>query len=706
MRYSFRIISSIILFNSNSHAQLVVDNTTNSPAWLIANVLVGSGVSISNVQYNGSTVAATAVQQQVGEFSGSSSIGIASGIIMGTGDVQLAIGPNLSPGATLGGTGAAGTDPDLNAISSAAIFDQCVIEFDFIPVGDSIKFNYSFGSEEYLEYVFAGFNDAFGFFLSGPGIAGPYSLGAINIATVPGTSTPVSIDNVNNVTNPSYYIDNPGGVTIQYDGFTVVMQAKAAVQCGKTYHIKLAICDAGDGILDSGVFLEGGSFTSEAVEVDLITTSGTNTIIEGCSQGGTFGFTRPSSSDTLSIPIYISGNAVNGTDYTPIPSNITFLPGQDSVGLSFLAIDDLVPEGTDSVIITIVNINSCGDTIISTATVYIVDPTPLAINLGPDLSVACTGNTITLDPNPIGGYTPYTYTWSTGATTPTISQLISTNTQVFVTVNGQCGTTDTDTLNITIVPPVPQFWNAPVFSTYCPGDTIEIGGNYVSGGSSPFTFLWVTGNTDSSIFVAPNDTSTYAVTITDWCGLDTTLNIVVNVRNPSPIDVEINGTTVCSNIDGSATIVPTASGGNGAISYTWTETSPGTIASINANGSVIVNNAATGQFIVTVIDECRITDSDTASIVVEPCNPIIPNIVTPNGDGINDVFYITNLDRHPMSEVLIFNRWGLVMYENADYKNDYSPNDLTDGVYFYLLKLTDGSDPSLYHGFFHVNKVK
>ena len=97
----------------------------------------------------------------------------------------------------------------------------------------------------------SGYNDAFGFFLSGPGIAGPYANGAINIALVPGTSTPVTIDNVNSGSNSAYYQDNstnPFGTTTVLDAFTTVLAAEAQIQCGQTYHIKIAIGDAGDVI--------------------------------------------------------------------------------------------------------------------------------------------------------------------------------------------------------------------------------------------------------------------------------------------------------------------------------------------------------------------------------------------------------------------------------------------------------------------------
>jgi gliding motility-associated-like protein len=702
-------LCGLLLFNFyQSSAQLVIDNTTQSPADLLTNVLVGSGVTISNVKFNGSAAAALTPTLQAGEFTGTTSIGITNGIILATGDAQLAASDNNSGGATLG-TGGAATDIDLNALSGLTLYDQAVLEFDFVPAGDSISFKYVFGSEEYLEWVGSGYNDVFGFFLSGPGISGPFSAGGVNLATVPSTTTPITINTINNVTNAIYYVNNGTGTTpavnlyIQYDGFTVIMTAKAAVNCGDTYHIKLAISDAGDGALDSGVFLEAGSFTSDEVQVDLVTTSGTNTIIEGCLQGGVFSFLRPTSSDTLDISVFITGNAVNGVDYTPaIPSSVTFLPGQDSVGFSFLAVSDGMIEGTDSLIITIYNINSCNDTIVSTVTVFIEDPLPLTIDLGPDLSVSCLGGTLPLDPNATGGYVPYTYNWSTGETTSTINLTVAGSTQVILTVDGQCGSTDTDTLNITIVPAVPQLWTTQTFSTYCPFDTVTISPLYVSGGSSPFTYVWTGGATTPSITVNPGDTTTYNVTITDWCGQDTTISIVVNVRNPVPIGIGVLSDTLCKDVDDNIIIVPVLTGGNGTVNYTWYENSSAIIIDQMANGTITVLGAVSGPYIITVIDQCGLMDIDTANIVVEDCTPVVPNVFTPNGDGVNDYFVITNLELHPNSELTIFNRWGQVMYESAAYQNNWDGGDVSDGVYFYVLKLTDGAVPSDYHGAVHI----
>ncbi|MEO6884389.1 MAG: choice-of-anchor L domain-containing protein [Bacteroidia bacterium] len=243
-------------------AQLVVNNT-QTPQQLVQNVLLGSGVIASNITYTGAQIA-------TGFFNGTNSnIGISSGILMTTGSIYLAVGPNnqTSAGLNLHLPG----DSDLSATSGGTTFDAAVLEFDFVPYADTIKFHYVFGSEEYPEYVCCPDNDVFAFYISGPGIVGKK-----NLALIPTTTTPISINTLNgncvgtsvcNTSNPccnshsNYYIDNTGGTTVQYNGFTEPMTAVSPVQCGQKYHIKIAIADGGDGNIDSGVFLEAGSFT-------------------------------------------------------------------------------------------------------------------------------------------------------------------------------------------------------------------------------------------------------------------------------------------------------------------------------------------------------------------------------------------------------------------------------------------------------------
>ena len=252
MAQRYPVVLLCILAGLIGRAQLVVD-VSMSPEELVQNVLLGGGVTVSNVRYNGQ-LGLTTPQVGSGSFDGTNAdLGLAAGLILSSGEVENAVGPASEYSGDTNGTG---SDPDLVTISGGDINDRAVLEFDFVPTGDSLKFRYVFASEEYPEWI-CSYNDVFGFFLSGPGIAGPFTGGAINIALVPNTTTPVGINNVNNgldndpndpvcpAMNPDYYVDNEDGLGVAFDGFTVVLEAFALVQCGETYHIKLAVGDSG-----------------------------------------------------------------------------------------------------------------------------------------------------------------------------------------------------------------------------------------------------------------------------------------------------------------------------------------------------------------------------------------------------------------------------------------------------------------------------
>ena len=305
---------------------------------------------------------------------------VSAGVLLTSGSILVAAQPNLSGGeSAINNTNG---DPDLDILAGVLTFDACALEFDLTATCDTIRIAYVFGSEEYDEYVCAGVNDAFGFFVTGPG------LNNVNIATVPGSATPVSINTVNNgtvgmfgnngpgciLTNSAYYAFN-NGTTYEYDGRTVRMEAKTWVQPGATYHLKLVVADGGDGVLDSGVFLEEGGITGASAPVSITTTSlsGSNYIVEGCTDG-LISFERV---DDISNPdtvwYTVSGSATNGTDYVQIADSIIFLPGQDSVGLAILGIDDGIPEGLETLEIIFWD-SACGLVITDTAWLDIVDP--------------------------------------------------------------------------------------------------------------------------------------------------------------------------------------------------------------------------------------------------------------------------------------------------------------------------------------------
>ncbi|MBL0050718.1 MAG: choice-of-anchor L domain-containing protein [Bacteroidetes bacterium] len=178
------VLAALCLIPNLIWGQLTV-NTNLTPQQLVQNVLLGSGITAFNITYTGAPNA-------IGSFNGANSnIGIGSGVIMTSGDIANAPGPN-----NLGGAGTPNQtagDNDLNNLGGGNTFDGCILEFDFIPLSNDIKFNFAFGSEEYNEFVNTSFNDVFAFFLSGPGI-----VGLKNIALIPNTTLPVSINNINN----------------------------------------------------------------------------------------------------------------------------------------------------------------------------------------------------------------------------------------------------------------------------------------------------------------------------------------------------------------------------------------------------------------------------------------------------------------------------------------------------------------------------
>lgn len=400
---------------TGSFAQLNV-STALTPEQLVQDVLVGAGVQVSNVSYNGFFVS----QPQVGSGSFTNGLttelGLDAGIILASGEAQNTAGSGFDFMSDNNGTG---TDPDLEVLANDNVNDRAVLEFDFVPTGDSIKFNYVFGSEEYPEFV-GSYNDAFGFFLSGPGISGPYSNGAINIAVLPDGVTPVTINNVNDGLNSQYYVDNSSGQYIVFDGITVTLQASAQVICGETYHIKLAIGDALDQAYDSGVFLQAGSFASNAIpSLTSSTVYGDGVVAEGCVPG-TFTVFRPEGTDSLDVTIdhTITGTATGGVDFAGIPDVITIPAGQDSVVFTIDGVEDGVSEGPETIIFSVFIVNACGDTLGDSQTITIQDYQPLEIQTTETLLLTCDQDSIPLSATFTGGYGPTTMLWNDSLESP------------------------------------------------------------------------------------------------------------------------------------------------------------------------------------------------------------------------------------------------------------------------------------------------
>ncbi len=346
MKKLLLVLLCVITFNSVAQIQMNTTGNYSNPSYLINNAFIGNGVVTSNHSFTGNPI-------QIGFFSDSLGlIGMDSGFVLTTGgvdsigvlgaDTSFSIVQDYFLSSDLFG----GSDADLLTIANsvpamigqsftvASTQDVAILEFDFVPSSDTVKFNYVFASEEYLIFINSAFNDVFAFLISGPGISGPYASpaafpnGAINIAEVPNSnpSLPITVSTINDTLNSQYYNYDTLGQVCAFNGFTDVFTAQAVVTACETYHIKLAIADGSDGVYDSGVFFEAGSFNSiepgapiaVVSTTDVLCNADSNGTASLCIQGGT-------------APYSINWNGANPNALIAGTYSVTVI---DNVGLS------------------------------------------------------------------------------------------------------------------------------------------------------------------------------------------------------------------------------------------------------------------------------------------------------------------------------------------------------------------------------------
>ncbi len=409
MKHLVLFLSFFTFFTPIAFAQLQVTDATQAPLTpenLISNYFLGSGVEVTSITYEGGPSG----KRAVGYFDGGlTATGINRGIVMTTGRAVTndptgtggyGINAMSNQQASTDNFGMI-MDPDITKIAGTnPVHDLIKYTIKFIPVSDTLRFRYAFGSEEYPEYSCANFNDVFGFFISGPGINGTYQNNGINIAKVPGTvNTAVSINNIHPANgtmcpakNAQYYNTVPVNNLPVYDGMLDVFTAQAIVQPCKEYTIKLIIADLGDGIYDSGVFLEAKSFGTGSLKVQASTVSLDGTLAEGC-KPGSVSFSLPQKVKTnFPIDIKIIGTAKNGVDYQLIPSSFIIPKGDSTVSVPLIAFEDNLPEGVESIGFDVQRDPCNRDTIWA----YIKDNTIQPPKLANDTTL-CTGKNIQLD---------------------------------------------------------------------------------------------------------------------------------------------------------------------------------------------------------------------------------------------------------------------------------------------------------------------
>jgi len=654
------LIFTFLIGQISVYAQLTVDSS--QPINTLIQNLLGPNVEFSNVTFSGDF-------DQIGLFnSTTSNLPFPAGIIMGTGGIANAIGPNTSGSSSLTGGNFGATDVDLDLLDGLEHNDAAILEFDFVSTGTSVSFDYVFASEEYPEFTGAGncgdVSDVFGFFLSGPGIEGPFSSGSENIALIPGTTQFVSINNLNagcdglavpldaDCNYCQYYVYNGTGTDmpysgstnyIQYDGMTVVLTATYdSLECGQTYHIKLAIADVSDTAWDSAVFLKEGSFNvgGSLIESVAVTNPGVspipgfpaNSILEGdgC-YNGQFVITPPPclfENDTIQL-IY-SGTATIGEDYnTNGVTEIILVPGVSDTLFINGMIDNVV-EGTQT--ITFGNITAGYET----------------IEIG------------------------------------------------FIFFNPSIQAMDTATAFLNIVDYVPTEL-APVTDilNLCPNATVPVDAvPLISNGVPNYTFNWQDGagatiGTNAVQSFAVGSAGNYELTVTDYCGnADSSLFIIT--EPPAIVFEDLQD--LCTGVESEVLVT-------GGLEPYVIAPSLATAFYVNAITNSVIGFTG-GTYDVTITDACN--QVGVVPFILTVCDTEEPNILLINVDDFdNESFIIKGLESFPNSQLRIFNRWGGLMYESLNYSNDnpWNGTDVEDGVYFWIFNRSDGAKRQ---GYVHV----
>lgn len=579
-------------------AQLNV--TPNSTATALAQVITGSGVTVSSASLNcGGNAAGTFT------YTGAN-LGMSGGIILTTGDAVDAANPETYFASVSNGNNF--SDPDLTAIDANAVNNVCMLEFDFVPICSNVNITFVFGSEEYPTFVNS-FNDAFGIFLTGPNPGGG-TYNAQNIGVLPNL-TPVSINNVNAGVNSTYFVANYNFSypDIAYGGYTIPVTSTTPVYPCSTYHMKIAIADAIDEAYDSGVFVG-----NNAVSCTNAPTVASSASAATC--GGSNG------SVTATV-----------TNYT---GTVTYqwLPGNQTTS----TVNNL-PAGTYTCVVTYTA--GCSTATNQTVTATVTNTgSNMSLSMASQSVTCSSGNNGSATATPSGGTAPYTYNWNTNPpqNTATATNLTPGVYQVTVTDNSGC--VQTTSVNVGVAnPTVLQVTNTQVCGTQ--GTlTAPTGSNYQWYDPSNVAIGGATSQTYNASGISGGQY--YTVTFTNnstGCKDSVRINITqFNINFNPVVSSPCNGGN-----NGSLTFNPAS--GNTFTSFDWavsggttggatavappiniTNLGGGTytvVIGVSGNPSCAYTYSTTlvpGQIPAAIIDTIRACNGDTVNL-----NPNIPN---------------------------------------------------------------------------------
>lgn len=645
------------LFFQFGNAQYITVDESYTPQNLVEDILINSPcANVFNVSVSGGNFASG--EKSYGFFDATGTgFPFENGIILSTGKINNSPGPNSylsDDGGSMGWNG----DPDLNqALGLSNSFNATILEFDFIPLGNHISFDYIFSSEQYLSSPTSGqcnFTDGFAFLLK-EASATTYD----NLAVIPGTNIPVKVNTVRGPgticppANATYFdAFNDDNHPTNYNGQTVVLTAQADVIPGQTYHIKLVIADEGNYRYDSAIFLGGGSFNF-GIDIgdDRLIADGnplcpSETLVVDATQTGATGY------QWFQNDIALIGET-NST-YTVISE------GEYSVKINY---------GTLCQTTGNITIEYATDLIVNEDTFYLCDADD-----NQDGIMTFDLSTITPDlfTNLPSSYT-VSFFESTSSTIalPTIyTNTTAYNQPVFARIMNIQGCYSDYPVNLVIK----------TFNEIVTDEEVglcETSSIILNAGSGFSSYTWNTTPVETTQSITVDTPGTYIVTLTNSNNCSKTKTFTVTTSGIATInDVIINDFSDNNTI---------------TVDYSGLGVYEFSLDGTNYQSSAIFNNLNEGEYTVFVRDTKGCGEVSKSFYILD-----YPKFFTPNGDGTNDFWRIKNLNKRNLqnSTIDIFDRYGKLVFQinprNQIWDGNFNGYALPSSDYWFVIQLTDG----------------
>ena len=323
-------------------------------------------------------------------------------------------------------------------------------------------------------------------------------------------------------------------------------------------------------------------------------------------------------------------------------------------------------------IVTVTDANGC----VATGNVLITQPAPISNSIQITNITCHNGNDGAITLTSSGGTAPYSYSWSTSANTSNTETGLSSGI-VYVTTSDNQGCSVTDTIQITN----PDSMSLTLTHTSASCNTDDgTATAVVVGGNTPYNYLWSVNNqitqTADSL---PGGMVSVVVMDANGCAVSGSINIdTVNIHTA------VAGADPATGI--APLIVNFSNNSQNTTAYFWDFGDGNTSTDFAPTHTYLENG--TYVVVLTSINSGGCMAYDT--LIIDVINElIIPNVFTPNGDGVNDNLVFKNLHAFPDNKLIVLNRWGKTIFEKTGYQNDWNGANNSDGTYFFILELND-----------------